>query len=228
VLRVDWHGISFELLADRAVHWPTARTLLVADPHFGKAASFRASGIPVPIGTGQSNAARLTALINRTAAQRFIILGDLLHDQRWLDDETSDALHTWRDRHPDLEVVLVRGNHDRRAGDPPASLRIRCVDEPYACDGLTLCHDPQAGGDRQPFIAGHVHPAVVLCDPLRHRIRRACFLFDNHRALMPAFGAFTGASVVRPSMDDRVFVPVDDQVIEIPARSHVTDRSGRS
>ncbi len=33
-----------QLLADRALYWPRARTLFVADVHLGKAAAFRAGG----------------------------------------------------------------------------------------------------------------------------------------------------------------------------------------
>jgi metallophosphoesterase superfamily enzyme len=39
--------------------------------------------------------------------------------------------------------VLVRGNHDSRAGDPPASLGIRVVDEPFAVGPFAACHHPQ-------------------------------------------------------------------------------------
>ena len=41
-------GEELELLPDHAVHWRRASTLFVADPHFGKAATFRAAGIFVP------------------------------------------------------------------------------------------------------------------------------------------------------------------------------------
>ena len=32
------------------------------------------------------------------------------------------SFKAWRAAHPDVEVVLVRGNHDDRAGDPPAGV----------------------------------------------------------------------------------------------------------
>src|SRR5262249_50769057 len=44
---VEIAGERVTLLAERAAYWQRTRTLLVADTHFGKAATFRAAGIPV-------------------------------------------------------------------------------------------------------------------------------------------------------------------------------------
>ena len=72
-------GESVELHAERAMHWPRARTLFVADVHLGKAAAFRAGGVAIPRGATANDLARLTALIERTRATRLVILGDFLH-----------------------------------------------------------------------------------------------------------------------------------------------------
>jgi len=40
-------GEELLLLPQRALWWPAQKTLLVADLHFGKAATLRAHGIPV-------------------------------------------------------------------------------------------------------------------------------------------------------------------------------------
>lgn len=45
------HGERIDLLPERAAWWPAARTLFVADAHLGKAAVFRARGLPVPEAT---------------------------------------------------------------------------------------------------------------------------------------------------------------------------------
>jgi uncharacterized protein len=41
-------GEDVLLLPERALFWPRACALVVADVHWGKAASFRAAGIPIP------------------------------------------------------------------------------------------------------------------------------------------------------------------------------------
>ena len=81
-------GEHLHLLAERAVYWERTSTLLVADPHFGKAAAFRAGGVPVPRGTTTENLRRLDRAIARTNARRVIFLGDFLHAREGRAPET--------------------------------------------------------------------------------------------------------------------------------------------
>ena len=46
-LPVTLAGEAVVLLPQRAIAWPSAQTLIIADPHWGKAAAFRAHGLPV-------------------------------------------------------------------------------------------------------------------------------------------------------------------------------------
>lgn len=43
-------GYTFQLLPQRALWWASEKTLLVADVHLGKGATFRALGQPLPRG----------------------------------------------------------------------------------------------------------------------------------------------------------------------------------
>jgi hypothetical protein len=47
-MKLQVAGEELLLLPQKAVYWPRAQMLIVADIHFGKAASFRALGVPVP------------------------------------------------------------------------------------------------------------------------------------------------------------------------------------
>ena len=67
------------LLPGRAALVAATRTLLVADLHLGKAATFRRAGIPVPEGSAGRDLDRLTRLVADTRATRVIVVGDLLH-----------------------------------------------------------------------------------------------------------------------------------------------------
>ena len=49
-----WAGEPLHLLPERALWWPAARVLFVADLHLGKAATYRALGQPVPAAALQS------------------------------------------------------------------------------------------------------------------------------------------------------------------------------
>src|SRR5690606_27127945 len=69
---------SLHLLPERAVLWEEANTLIVADTHWGKAATFRAAGLPVPSGTAAEGLERLSSALKRSGANRLVFLGDLL------------------------------------------------------------------------------------------------------------------------------------------------------
>lgn len=199
------------LLPELAVYWPRARTLLVADAHLGKAAAFRRAGFPVPQGTTEDNLRRMSDLVKRFTAQSMIVLGDLVHDAA-ARRAASDAFVRWRAAHATLDIVLVRGNHDRRAGALSEAWNIRCEEEPYTTDGLALCHTPR-GVSGYYAVAGHTHPAARLNGRGRDHLRLPCFLFTATYAIMPAFGSFTGMADVLPGVDDRLYVAAGNRVI---------------
>jgi uncharacterized protein len=206
-------GEDLQLFAERAAYWGRASTLLVADPHFGKAATFRAAGIPVPRGTTADGLTRLDNLLVRTGASRVVFLGDFLHAREGRAPGTLDALRDWRDSHREVEMLVVRGNHDRHAGDAPAELRIASVNGPVIEPPFVLAHHP-AVSDAGYVLAGHLHPSVDLTGQGRQHARLPCFWLGSAGAVLPAFGDFTGLSSVTPAVGDRVFVVAGREVVE--------------
>jgi len=211
-------GESLELCAERAAYWPRRRMLLVADPHFGKAATFRALGVRVPRGTTEGALARLDALVVRLAPERIEFLGDFLHAREGRDDETFRALAEWRARHAGIAMRLVRGNHDKRAGDPPSEVGIECVDGPVREPPFALAHHPMRV-EAAYVLAGHVHPCAVLVGRGRQRERLPCFWLGEHAGVLPAFGEFTGCAEVEPEDGDAVWAVADDEVLRFEARA---------
>lgn len=213
--RVRLAGEEVLLLPERALFWPRAATLVAADLHWGKAATFRAAGIPIPVGSTGDDLARLDAALERTCARRLVVLGDLFHARVGrVSSGTLARLRRWRAPHPTLEILLVRGNHDRHAGDPPEDLRINCVNAPAFVPPFILRHEPSVsvGGYT---LAGHVHPGLVLAGPALQRERLPCFLLGERGAILPAFGSFTGLGTVAPGSRERAFVVADGEVIEV-------------
>jgi len=206
-------GERLVLLPEKAAFWPRARALFVADFHLGKAASFRSAGIPLPSGTTRENLERLDRAVVNTKAQQLIFLGDFLHAASGRAPRTLDAFSEWRGTRGDLELTLVRGNHDARAGDPPESFGIRCIDAGGAFGAFILNHEP--GAARGGYaLAGHIHPAVRLRGE-GESLRLPCFWFGSRYGVLPAFGAFTGTAEVRPREGDQVFVIADDDVLKV-------------
>ena len=203
------------LLPQRAALLIDHATLLVADAHIGKAVSFRSLGVPVPRGTTTQTLQRLSDAVAASGARRVVFLGDLLHSAHAHAPATLDAFAQWRRRHADLELLLVRGNHDDRAGDPPASLGVTAMDEPWRLGAIALCHHPQTLLDAY-VLAGHLHPCVVLGGRAGQRLRLPCFHFGANHGVLPAFGDFTGMHAIRPAPGERVFAIADDRVMALP------------
>ena len=207
-------GETLELHPERAAYWPGRRTLLVADPHFGKAASFRALGVRVPRGTTGDALARLDALIARLEPVRIEFLGDFLHAREGRNEDTFRAIAEWRARHGEIAMRLVRGNHDRRAGDPPDEVGIECVNGPVLEPPFALAHHPTAVPSAH-VVAGHVHPCAVLVGSGRQRVRLRCFWIGRDTTVLPAFGDFTGCADVTPAEGDVLWAVTEDEVTRI-------------
>lgn len=222
---LDAGGDTLWLLPDKAVYWPAAATLVVADIHFGKAAAFRARGVPVPAGTTADNLARLDRLVARHAATRIVFLGDFLHARAARAPATLDTLLAWRARQAALTLVLVRGNHDRHAGDPPAALDMRLVDEPWGEGPFAFCHHPGLVEDKY-MLAGHVHPVYTLASRF-DALRLPCFVAGPGQLLLPAFGAFTGGHPVQPAPRERLFVTDGDAVHAVRWRTDAVAPAGQ-
>jgi uncharacterized protein len=212
--RLEIGGEPLRLLRERAVLLERSGTLLLADAHFGKSATFRTAGLPVPGGTTAGTLERLDAALARTGARRVVLLGDFFHARAARAPATLDAIARWRDRHPALDLVLVRGNHDRHAGDPPPELGIAAVDAPLAEPPFAFAHLPRPHPGAYT-LAGHLHPAVTLRGRGRQRERLPCFWFGAQVAVLPAFGEFTGTAEVEPRPGDRVFVATGVEVVEV-------------
>ncbi len=208
-------GEPVSLMSERALYWPGTSTLVVADLHWGKASTFRAAGIPVPIGTTSDDLARLDSALRRTGARRMVVLGDLFHAKAGrVASHTLAELRRWRSLAGTFEILLVRGNHDRHAGDPPKDLQINCVNPPAFVPPFVFRHEPMEE-EGVYGLAGHVHPAITLVGRGLQREPLPCFLVGQHRMILPAFGSFTGFGVVEPGPGDRAFVLAEDEVLEV-------------
>ena len=207
-------GERLVLLAEKAVYWPRGKTLFIADFHLGKAASFRSAGIPLPSGTTQENVERLGRALDKTAAAQVVFLGDFLHSAAGRTASTLQRFGEWRQARAKIELTLVRGNHDKRAGDPPEAWGMRCIEAGEQRGPFVLNHEP--GASRGGYaLAGHIHPAVRLTGSGEKSVRLPCFWFGARYGVLPAFGAFTGTAEVLPRRGDQVFVVAEEEVLQV-------------
>jgi DNA ligase-associated metallophosphoesterase len=203
---------------------PATRTLLVADLHLGKAATFRRAGIPIPEGSSQGDLARLEALIRDHDVARVLVLGDLLHAASGCTPEVVAEFRAFRDRVAATSMVLVLGNHDvsarRLAGELGLDACLASLDEPpfrfvHIAAVATAGEDkPEAAGIGL-VVAGHVHPRVTLRGPSGGRLADRCFHLDDRILTLPAFGSFTGGQAIEMTDMARVWLARDDAVLEV-------------
>jgi DNA ligase-associated metallophosphoesterase len=225
-IETEFGGETLTLLAQRAVWWARERTLFIADTHFGKAAAFRNAGLAVPETVTGADVDMLDGLLRGLDAQRLVILGDFFHAPSGRVPVTEGQIEAWRRSCPALQVVLVRGNHDRGAGDPPQSWGFVCVDPGSAgarVGAFALAHTPEeAAGVQGPSLCGHVHPGVVMRGAGGAGDRLRCFHFSDGVLTVPAFGRFTGMGIVRPRRGDGVFVIAGSEVVDVspPGTEH--------
>ena len=216
MFEIELAGRPLVLLAGKAAYLPEDRTLLIADAHVGKAVSFRKLGVPVPRGPTTDTLARVSALVAATQAARVVFLGDFLHSERSHAASTLGALARWRQALPrQLRLTLVRGNHDDRAGDPPAALGFEGVDEPLHLGGFALCHHPRAVPGAY-VLAGHWHPCISVGGRALDWLRLPCFWFGESVGVLPAFGEFTGMHPIQRAEGDRVYAVAEGQVVRLP------------
>ena len=211
-LEIEIAGEQLLLLPERGIYWARKSTLFVADTHWGKAAAMRANSIPVPMGTTSGDLHRLSSAITRTDARRLVLLGDAIHAREGRAKKTFDEVAAWRAQHRDLDILLVRGNHDRGAGDPPATLDIYCTNAPAIDFPFVFQHHPRSSAEGYA-LAGHVHPAVKLHGRGRQRSTLCCFHFTSQVGTLPAFGSMCGRGLLTPALGDRIYVIAEDEVI---------------
>jgi metallophosphoesterase superfamily enzyme len=123
----------------------------------------------------------------------------------------------WRQRNAGLALTLVRGNHDRHAGDPAARLGIALVDEPWTLGPFAFCHHPDL--DTPGYaLAGHIHPAYLLATRF-DALRLPCFVVGPDRMVLPSFGAFTGGHLITPAPGDAIYVSSGEAIHNVRWRT---------
>jgi len=222
----DTLPLDILLLPGRAALLPASRTLLMADLHLGKAATFRRAGIPVPEGSAQRDLARVAELVRSYEARRLIVLGDLFHARSGCSPQVFAEFAELRSQIASTAVVLVMGNHDRAVGRLPDSLGldacVPCLDEPP----FHFVHEPATGVEssaRDLFtVAGHLHPTISIRSPSGDRLADRCFVAEPTVLVLPAFGSFTGGHRIVPRESMRLWIARDDGVADVSRLVHAT------
>jgi DNA ligase-associated metallophosphoesterase len=193
------HVFGIDLVADLsgALFWEQERLLVVSDLHLEKGSSFAARGVLLPPYDTVATLTRLAGVIARYEPRVVIALGDSFHDRdahgrlSASDRVALAALQAGRD------WIWISGNHDPAL---PSDLG-GAVAQEVALGGIAFRHAPTGAVGE---IAGHLHPKARVSTRGRSMERR-CFASDGARAVMPAFGAYTGGLSIRDVAFSKIF-----------------------
>lgn len=197
VSKVAIADIMFLADLSGALFWQAQRLLVVSDLHLEKGSSFAARGVLLPPYDTVATLSRLAAVIARHDPLMVIALGDSFHDRNAherLSETNRDALMAMQVRR---NWIWISGNHDPHL---PSDLGGVVASE-VAIGPIVFRHEPTGASGE---IAGHLHPKARV--PTRGRsIERRCFASDGERAVMPAFGAYTGGLSIRDPAFSKIF-----------------------
>ena len=180
-----------------ALFWKEQNLLVVSDLHLEKGSSFAARGVLLPPYDTVATLSRLAAVIARHDPRMVIALGDSFHDRdahERLSLPDREALSAMQERR---DWIWISGNHDPAL---PSDLGGVVADE-VAIGPIMFRHEPTGASGE---IAGHLHPKARIATRGRAMERR-CFACDGERAVMPAFGAYTGGLSIRDAAFARIF-----------------------
>lgn len=212
-MQITLAKITLLLLPECDVFLPASRSLVIADVHLGKSATFRTRGIPIPEGDTADDLARLDMLIKFHEPAELIIAGDLVHAADGLTPHIVGKLRAWLDE-LSIPVILTEGNHDRKSRIPDLPLKIV---RDHSIGELTITHDPADLPPDRAGLAGHHHPAhrVTISHREHHRFK-GFHLRHPHHLILPAFSQFTGTHPIVPTANDRFFAITPGKCHEIP------------
>lgn len=201
------------LAKERAIFLPKEKLLAISDLHLGKSAHFRKAGIQVPSTLAQSDLQRLSSLLEKFQPKTLLINGDMFHHEHNTD---VDDFEQWKQQYTELEFVLVKGNHDKLDEKNYRQLGIKIYDPSYCTSKFCFIHDSVHCKEEELYpISGHIHPGITLLGKAKQSLRFPCFYFGSDYAVLPAFSAFTGLSMLRPKANDQVFAITPLKVVKV-------------
>lgn len=198
------------------------RILVAADLHLGLEHELWMGGVSIPSQT-EKILARLQEYVAQIVPDRLLLLGDLKHNvpkTSW--QERREIPDFLRRLSATVKVEIVPGNHDNNLADmAPLGIRVR-PSSGFVLDGVGYFHGHTWPDEKimhaDQLVAGHLHPAVRLKDPLGYSLTRSVwvrapllpepvqghygFASDAEIIIMPAFNDLCGGLPLNEPCDD--------------------------
>jgi hypothetical protein len=197
VSSVDIAGVTLIADLSGALFWDEQRLLVVSDLHLEKGSSFATRGVLLPPYDTAATLARLATVITRHDPRMVIALGDSFHDRSAHERLSASDREMLARLQARRDWIWISGNHDPAL---PSNLGGVVATE-VAIGQIAFRHEPTGATGE---IAGHLHPKARVSTRGRS-LERRCFACDGERAVMPAFGAYTGGLNIRDAAFAKIF-----------------------
>lgn len=176
------HGLAMIALPTGALYLPDHRVLCVSDLHLGKSDRIaRRGGTLLPPYENRETLNRLGQDIAAMNPQCVICLGDSFDDLRSADALDDDDRTVLTAAQAGRSWIWIEGNHDPGPVDLGGSHLMQVT--------YGAVHFRHIATDATPEVSGHYHPKFSIKGMNR---ARACFVYDENRLILPAYGAYTG------------------------------------
>ena len=185
-------GESLVLNNLRAMYWSREKALIASDLHIGKSAHFRKYGIPISVNVQHNDLERLSFLVSHYKPEKLIVVGDLFHAELNTD---MNLFKIWRAEHSDLEMILIKGNHDRLKDLVYDSFGIAYYTQELHLAPFDFIHEPKLATTDTFTISGHIHPGIRITSKTKQQIKLPCFEVSSSQLILPAFSEFTGLAI---------------------------------
>jgi len=185
------HSFNFfaETLVARgsgALLWPSEKILTVSDLHLGKSERIARRGGPfLPPYETRETLARLAEDIQDTDPAVVICLGDSFDDLQSAQSLNPQEIRRIVQLQAGRKWIWIEGNHDPGPVAVGGTHLKEFIQAPLIY--RHIASSIGAGGE----ISGHFHPKHTLRAKGR-AITRPCFIYDETRVILPAYGAYTG------------------------------------
>jgi DNA ligase-associated metallophosphoesterase len=205
------------LSPERCIFWEDEKALILSDLHLGKTGHFRKSGIGVPQSIFKEDLQRLFSLIQFFKPVQLLIVGDLFHSHL---NKEMEMFMKWRNDMPQLQMRLLRGNHDILNKKFYQQADIEVTQQKLSVNNFCFTHDINETCNEEETNAnftfsGHLHPGIHMSGIGRQDLYFPCFYFTKEFAILPAFSRFTGIYKIKPKQGDTVFALVENAIVKI-------------
>jgi metallophosphoesterase superfamily enzyme len=199
-------------LDSRLALWlPAERVLVVADLHWGYAASHRARGNLLPWWGDEEIEHRLRGLLRDYCPAEMIWLGDVVHAA-----EGGARAEAFLRESP-VPIVSLAGNHDRFWRSAGARTAAR---------GNYFFHHGDTSPPLPPRcveVVGHHHPAVSWGDGAGSRLKLPALVVNARRFILPAFSPWAAGTswTSDPEANETLWAIAPARIFNLPRTSVV-------